>query len=343
MNSDFFNINLHIPASKIAELLQIEVDYNGGNENHIFDNTASLKNADSNKVSFFINKKYVNELSNTQAGAILISKDYISYAPKKCILFITPNPYFHYAKLLEYFYQAKHVPSAKIEPTAFVAKSAIIGRGTYIGHNAVIEEEVEIGENCFIDSNVVIKNNCKIGNSTRIYSGTCIQYSIIGDRCSIHPNVSIGQDGFGYSFHLGSHYKVPQVGRVIINNDVEIGANTTIDRGSANDTIIGEGTKIDNLVQIAHNVITGKHCIIVSMTGIAGSTILGDYVITGGQSGFAGHLKIGNRVQVAAQSGVMKDIPDGMTVGGSPAVPVKDWHRQTLAVSKLIKKAGQND
>ena len=180
--------------------------------------------------------------------------------------------------------------------------------------------------------------NCVIGNDCTIHSNVNITNAIIGNNVIIHSGVSIGQDGFGYAYNNGRHHKVPQVGRVIIGDDVEIGANTTIDRGSAPDTIIGEGTKIDNLVQIGHNVKIGKHCIIVSQVGISGSTEIGDYTIIAGQAGIAGHLKIGSQVQVAAQAGITRDLEDKAIVGGTPAVPLRQYHKQALALAKLTEK-----
>ena len=201
----------------------------------------------------------------------------------------------------------------------------------------MIGEKAEIGPGCVIGSNSVIGADCVLGAETRIGDNVSIVYSLIGERVLIHPGVRIGQDGFGFA--MGEeHLKVPQLGLVVIGDDVEIGANTTIDRGAGPDTVIGTGSKIDNLVQIAHNVHLGRGCVIVAQAGISGSTRLDDFVVIGGQGGIAGHLHLGKGAQVAGNSGVMRDVGPGETVGGSPAVPVRDWHRQTVALSRLIGK-----
>lgn len=189
-----------------------------------------------------------------------------------------------------------------------------------------------------IEPNVVIAQGCKIGKNCRIGNNASIAYSIIGDNCYIYTGARIGQDGFGFQFMNGQHHRIPQLGRVIIGNDVEIGANACIDRGALDDTIIGDGSRIDNLVQIAHNDKLGRGCVIVSQVGIAGSCTLGDYVVLGGQVGLADHLNIGSGAQVAAQSGAMRDIEAGAVVMGSPCVPIKDFMRQVSFLQKNSKK-----
>jgi UDP-3-O-[3-hydroxymyristoyl] glucosamine N-acyltransferase len=183
----------------------------------------------------------------------------------------------------------------------------------------------------------------RIGRDCAVGAGATVQHTLIGDRVILHPGVRIGQDGFGFAMGPKGHLKVPQVGRVIIQNDVEIGANTTVDRGANRDTVIGEGTKIDNLVQIGHNVTIGRHCVIVSQVGISGSTSLGDFAVIGGQVGLAGHLKIGMGAQIAAQSGLLSDVPAGQKWGGSPAVPMRDWLKSIVLLQKLTKKDTGNN
>jgi UDP-3-O-[3-hydroxymyristoyl] glucosamine N-acyltransferase len=184
----------------------------------------------------------------------------------------------------------------------------------------------------------VVGPDVRIGRDRSIGPQSTIQCALIGNRVIVHAGVRIGQDGFGFAMGPGGHLKVPQIGRVIIQNDVEIGANTTIDRGANRDTTIGEGTKIDNLVQIGHNVTIGRHCVIVSQVGISGSTEVGDYVAIGGQAGLTGHLKIGAAAQVAAQSGVMRDIPGGERWGGSPAAPMRDWMKRVALLERLTRR-----
>jgi UDP-3-O-[3-hydroxymyristoyl] glucosamine N-acyltransferase len=287
-------------------------------------------------ISVLNNKKYLKILSESKASACFIEKKYINYAPKNMALFICENPYKAYALTASTFHP-EEVIEASISKTAYVSESAEIGENTYIDHNVVIAENVVIGNNCYIGANSVISSGVIIGHNSKINASVTISHAIIGDDSIIHPGVRIGQDGFGFASDRNGHYKVPQLGRVIIGNKVEIGANTCIDRGSGHDTIIGDSCMIDNLVQIGHNVELGKACVIVSQAGISGSTKLGDFVIVGGQVGMAGHLKIGSGAQIAAQSGVIKDVKPMEIQGGYPAVPVKQWHRQTIALKKLIK------
>ena len=200
-----------------------------------------------------------------------------------------------------------------------IGPGAEIGSGTVIGANAVVGPGVRIGRGCSVGPNVTI---------------AC---ALIGDRVIIHPGVNIGQDGFGFAMGARGHFKVPQIGRVIVQDGVEIGAGTTIDRGANRDTVIGEGTKIDNLVQIGHNVTVGRHCILVAQCGVSGSTVLEDFVALGGQCGVAGHLTIGMGAQVAATSGVMKDIPAGERWGGAPAQPIREFFREVAVLKKLAR------
>jgi UDP-3-O-[3-hydroxymyristoyl] glucosamine N-acyltransferase len=204
-----------------------------------------------------------------------------------------------------------------------VGARAEIGRRTLIGANAVIGPGVVIGDDCVVGA------------------GATISHSLIGDRVNVYPGARLGQDGFGFAMGPEGHLKVPQLGRVIVEDDVEIGANTTIDRGAGPDTVIGAGTKIDNLVQIGHNVRLGRGCILVAQVGISGSTRFGDGVAAGGQAGFTGHLHVGAGARIAAQSGVMRDVEPGATIGGSPAVPIQEFLRQGVVLHRLARRKGE--
>ncbi|MBP5215911.1 MAG: UDP-3-O-(3-hydroxymyristoyl)glucosamine N-acyltransferase, partial [Alphaproteobacteria bacterium] len=250
---------------------------------------------------------------------------------------LSDNPKVAFIKLNEYMY-AERKPQAGIDASARIAASAKIGKDCYVGAYAVIGDNVEIGDNCIIEAHAFIDHDCKIGARCRIGSGAAIAYSLIGNDCYIYPGARIGYDGFGFQFMNGQHHRIPQLGRVIIGNDVEIGANSCIDRGALDDTVIGDGCRIDNLVQIAHNDKLGRGCVIVAQVGIAGSCNLGDYVILGGQVGLADHLNIGSGAQIAAQSGVMRDVEPGAVVIGSPCVPFKDFMRQVAFLQKNSKK-----
>ena len=219
---------------------------------------------------------------------------------------------------------AAHVHArARLEPGVVVDPGAVIGRGA------------EIGAGTVIGANAVIGPGVRIGRNGAIGATTTIVAALIGDRVVIHPGAHIGQDGFGFALGARGHLKVPQIGRVIIQDDVEIGAGVTIDRGANRDTVIGEGAKIDNLVQIGHNVVVGRHAVLVSQSGVSGSSVVGDFVALGGQAGIAGHLNIGAGAQVAAAAGVMTDIPAGERWAGAPAKPVREFFREVAVVKKL--------
>jgi len=223
-----------------------------------------------------------------------------------------------------------------IHPTAIVASSAQVDPTAHIGPFCVVGEKVRIGRECVLQATDHVGANCQLGEETKLFPNvTLYSRTEVGSRVRIHSGAVIGADGFGYVLDGGLHRKVPQIGNVIIRDEVEIGANVTIDRGALGPTIIGQGSKIDNLVQIAHNVTLGEHCLVVSQAGIAGSTKLGNYVVLGGQVGLAGHLKIGNRVSIAAQSGVMHNIPDGEKWFGYPAQPDRQTKRQMIALQQL--------
>jgi UDP-3-O-[3-hydroxymyristoyl] glucosamine N-acyltransferase len=298
----------------------------------------ALDDATSGDVSFFDNRRYIAALGRTQAGAVFVSPDFKDRLPSGAAPLLSPDPYRAFAKSLELFFpDAQYTkvagrdagavsPCAQIEEDVVIEQGAIvgpeaqIGRGTRIAAGAVIGFRVAVGRDCFIGPNVNIT------------------HALIGNRVIIHAGACIGQDGFGFVMGPQGHYKVRQVGRVIIQDDVDIGANTTIDRGALRDTIIGEGTKIDNLVQIAHNVVIGRHCVIVAQTGISGSTVLEDYVAMGGQSGTVGHIRIGSGAQIGAQSGVSTDVPRGERWAGYPAKLASSWAREVALLKRLTRR-----
>ena len=262
------------------------------------------------------------------------------------------NPRVAFARALALFFPEPVLPSG-IHPSVKVPTSAKVDASAYIGPNCVLGERVLIEAGVVLHAGVVVSEDCKVGAGTVLHPHvTLYPRTEVGQRARIHAGTVIGSDGFGYVLDGGVHRKVPQVGNVIIGDDVEIGANVTIDRGALGPTVIGKGTKIDNLVQIGHNVQIGEHCIVISQVGVAGSSKLGNYVILAGQAGIAGHLKLGDKVTVGAQAGVMHDIPDGQMWLGSPAQPGKQTKRQMLAiqhlpellrrVSKVEKKLGLN-
>jgi UDP-3-O-[3-hydroxymyristoyl] glucosamine N-acyltransferase len=251
---------------------------------------------------------------------------------------LSKQPYHSFARALALFYPASNRPMAArpgapaIDPTAELEDGVEIEPGVVVGPGAVIGRGTRLAANCVIGANVTIGRNSYIGPLATVV------HALVGDRVTIHSGVRIGQDGFGFAMGRTGHLKVPQIGRVIVQDDVEIGANTTIDRGALKDTVIGEGTKIDNLVQIGHNVLMGRHCVIVGQTGISGSTELGDFVVMGGQSGAVGHIKIGSGAQIAGGSHPKDDVPPGARMGGTPARPFRMWAREIAALKRLSEQ-----
>lgn len=297
---------------------------------------APLDRAGSADVSFFDNSKYVEQFYASAAGACFVRPKFAGRAPAGMAVLLTEEPYRCYALAAQKFYPPQTIEtgvasSARIHPTAS------LGHGVSVGEGVVVGPGVQLGNGCSIGPNTVIGAGVQVGDHSTIGALCSLSHCLIGNNVLIHRGVHIGQDGFGFALSREGHVKVPQLGRVVIEDAVEIGSGTTIDRGTGPDTVIGEGTKIDNLVQIGHNVQIGKRAVIIAQAGISGSTRLGDGVVLAGQAGIAGHLKIGAGAKIAAKAGVMDDIPAGASYGGSPAVPVVDWHRQTIALSRLIK------
>lgn len=301
-----------------------------------------LNMAGPDDLSFFDNRKYRDMFMSSDAGACFVREEDAELAPMNMAVLIHENPYYAYAVAADALYPRPMVQN-RISEQAYIHETAKIGPGCEIRPGVVIGRNVEIGARCLIEPNVVIARGVVIGNDCRIGACSSLTHAIIGNRVAIYPGARIGQDGFGYALSDKGHIKVPQLGRVIIEDDVEIGANTTIDRGAGPDTIIGRGCIIDNLVQIAHNVVTGQGCVMVAQSGVAGSTHLGNGVVLAAQSGVAGHLKIGDGAQLGAQSGIMRDIPPKAKVLGSPALPIKQFFRQFAWLEKAATGNGKAD
>jgi UDP-3-O-[3-hydroxymyristoyl] glucosamine N-acyltransferase len=303
----------------------------------------TLDSAAQGDLSFLDNRKYLPLFAATGASACLVAPKFASKAPTATACLVTAEPYRAFAKALALFYpdamQPKAAPegegsdlASRVDPTAILEPGATVERGAVVGPEARIGRGTTIAAGSVIGYRVYIGRDCYIGPNASL------THTLVGNHVTIHAGVAIGQDGFGFAMGKAGHLKVPQIGRVIIQDGVEIGANTTIDRGALRDTVIGEGTKIDNLVQIGHNVVIGRHCIIVAQTGISGSAELGDFVALGGQVGVVGHVKIGAGAQIAASSNVRGDVPPGVRWGGTPAKPLRLWFRELTLLRKLAER-----
>jgi UDP-3-O-[3-hydroxymyristoyl] glucosamine N-acyltransferase len=293
-------------------------------------------------LSFLDNPKYLPLFATTGASACLVAPKFAAHAPAGTACLVMAEPYRGYAKALALFYPDAAKPKAAIKGatagTTSIHPSATLEAGVTVEPGAVIGPEAAIGGGTTIAAGSVIGYRVHIGRDCYIGPNATLTHTLVGNRVTIHAGVSIGQDGFGFAMGRPGHLKVLQIGRVIIQDDVEIGANTAVDRGALRDTIIGEGTKIDNLVQIGHNVVIGRHCVIVAQTGISGSSELGDFVVLAGQVAVIGHVKIGAGAQIAATSKVNSDVPPGARWGGTPAKPVRLWFREMALLRKLAER-----
>jgi UDP-3-O-[3-hydroxymyristoyl] glucosamine N-acyltransferase len=322
-----------ISVAEITQLVQGELIGDGG---ILVSGFSGIKEAKKNDLTFLSNPKYEPLLKDTHASVILVPRQIA--CPGKTLIRVD-NPSLSFTQIVNYL--LKDAPDHKpqgIHPSAVIASGARLAPGVRVGAHTIIEDGARISEGCVIYANCYVGHDAFLGKDCLIYPQVVLREKVsLGSRVIIHSGTVIGSDGYGYVTVDGKHMKIPQVGTVLIEDDVEIGANVTIDRARFDKTIIGEGTKIDNLVQIAHNVTIGKHCLIVAQSGIAGSTKIGDHVILAAQAGLVGHIEIGDGAVVAAQSGVSKSIKPGGQVFGSPAVSLKDAFRNNAHIQRLDK------
>jgi UDP-3-O-[3-hydroxymyristoyl] glucosamine N-acyltransferase len=333
IDKDFYKSSGPFTLFELARFLKC--DYIGNKKKKIFD-ISTLDLAKDDELSFFSNNKYRKSFEKTKAGVLIINKKFLK-DNKNCL--ITDNPHYAMAQVASLMYPNSDYPNfyfMKNEQKKNIDKSIKFSFNSFIHHSSNIGKKCNIGSNVVIGPGVKIGTNCIIGDNVSIY------FSKVSDNVKIYQGVKIGGEGFGFTIQKDSFKKIPQLGRVIIQKNVEIGCNSTIDRGSIGDTVIGKGTMIDNMVHIGHNVIIGNRCIIAAMTGISGSARIGDNTMIGGQVGISGHINIGSNVKIAAKSGVMRDISDNTSVGGFPAENILDWHRGTILLKKKLKNEKRN-
>jgi UDP-3-O-[3-hydroxymyristoyl] glucosamine N-acyltransferase len=300
----------------------------------------SLEAAGPDDIAYAEGKRMAPLLAGCRAGAVLLPPELVTAAPPGCAVLLSATPALAFARLARLFYPEPAVEPG-IHPSATVAADAKLGADVSIAPGAVIGGGAEIGAGTRIGPHAVIEAGVVIGRDGRIGAHCSISHAVIGDRILLAPGVSIGQPGFGLVAGPEGLLRRPQLGRVVIGNDVEIGANSAIDRGAAGDTVISDGCKIDNLVHIGHNVRLGRSCIIAGQVGMSGSCVLGDYVQLGGQVGLSDHVTLGRDTRVMAQSGVLRDVEPGGAVGGTPATPIRQHHRQVAILARLAKRKGE--
>ena len=305
----------------------------------MFTGVAPLQSAGPDEVSFLDNRRYSGALEQTLAGAVIVHPQMQARVPSGTIAIVTPAAYEGWARVAALFHPVPP-PTPGVHPLALVDPDARVDASAEIGPYAVIEARAEIGPGCRIGAFVSIGAGVSVGRDCRIGSHASISHTLIGDRVYIYPGARVGQEGFSFATTKTGFLSIPQLGRVIVEDDVEVGANATIDRGSTRDTVIGAGTRIDNLVQIGHNVRLGRCCVIVAQVGIAGSTVLEDFVQVGGQAAMAGHLRVGRGSQIGAQAGVISDVPTGSILLGSPAQPRKEFFRQIATLKRMTRRSG---
>lgn len=334
-----------LQLSKLAEDCGAQLVFEGkASEEMIIDGAAPIESATAGNVSFVDNPKYLKHLETTKATAVFCAEKHAGFVPSHVAALVHARPYEAYALALSQLYPTalRPLPTTGIpgiSPHAFVHPDAKIETNVTIEANATVGPGAAVGAGSVILPGAVIGPDVQIGRNSTIGANATVVHAILGDQVIIHNGVQIGQDGFGFAMGPGGHKKIPQIGRVIIQDRVEIGANSTVDRGANRDTVIGEGTKIDNLVQIGHNVSIGRHCVIVGLAGVSGSATLGDYVVVAGQAGIVGHTKVGDGAQVGGGSGVHGDVAPGERVMGYPAIKASTWMRDAAKIMLADKRA----
>lgn len=343
----FFTGDKSLTIAEIAELTGAEPEPDAALDRRI-DGVGTLDGAAASELAFLESPKYQRLLAGTHAGACLISPRFQTPAPAGVAVLRCREPYRAFVMVARALFPDALRPSslfgaAGLSPGAIIHPTARLESGVVVDPGAVIGPAAEVGAGSVIGPTAVIGPGVRIGRDCAIGAGCTLTHALVGDRVIIHPGCRIGQDGFGYLMGAGGHLKVPQIGRVILQDGVEIGAGTTIDRGALADTVIGEGSKIDNLVQIGHNVSIGRHCVVVAQSGISGSVTLEDYVVLGARVGISDHVFVGEGAQVGAASGVHANIPAGSQWIGYPARPIKTFFREVKALARLAARAEPRD
>lgn len=326
---------MEFSANQIASLVNGIVE---GDGNVMVNTFAKIEEGHKGAISFLANPKYTNYIYDTKSSVVLVKKDFVAEQEVSATLIKVDDPYATLAMLLNMVNQYMNPQPSGIEQPSYISEGTTIPEGIYIGAFAYIGKNVSLGKNVKIYPQVYIGNNVEIGDDSIIYSGCKIYHGCkIGNRCIIQAGVVIGGDGFGFAPVSSGYNKIPQIGNVIIEDDVEIGANTTIDRATMGSTIIHSGVKLDNLIQVAHNVEVGSNTVMAAQVGIAGSTKIGANCMIGGQVGFAGHISIGDNVMIGAQSGIPSNVADNSRLMGYPATDAKEFARQTVYIKNLSK------
>jgi len=337
----FFANNGPFGIAAIAAAIGAEASFDDG---RMIEGVAALQFAGPGELSFLDNRRYASLLAETKAGVVVVHPELVGAVPASAVALVTRDPYRGWALAAALFHPN---PPAKpgIHATACVDPTAVIDASAEIGPFAVVGARARVGVNGQVGAHAVIGDGVVMGSYCRIGAHASVSHAILGDRVYVYSGARIGQEGFGFVSSSLPFLTVPQLGRVILEDDVEVGANSTIDRGSTQDTVIGAGSRLDNLVQIGHNVRLGRNCVVVAQVGISGSTVLEDFVMVGGQAGLTGHLRIGRGAKIGAQSGVMSDVAAGAEMMGSPVEPIREYWRRLAVLRRLARgaKASRDD